>query len=34
MTLENALENAGLEGGIDFILQHHTDDEEEVISLL
>jgi DNA recombination protein RmuC len=29
MTLENALENAGLESGIDFILQHHTDDDDE-----
>jgi DNA recombination protein RmuC len=29
MTLENALENAGLESGIDFVLQHHTDDEDE-----
>jgi hypothetical protein len=29
MTLENALENAGLESGIDFVLQHHTDDDDE-----
>ncbi len=28
MTLENALENAGLEPGIDFILQHSTDAED------
>jgi DNA recombination protein RmuC len=28
MTLENALENAGLEGEIDFVLQHHTDGED------
>ena len=28
MTLENALENAGLEAEIDFVLQHYTDAEE------
>ncbi len=28
MTLENALENAGLEAEIDFILQHYTDAED------
>lgn len=28
MTLENALENAGLEGEVDFILQHYTDAED------
>jgi DNA recombination protein RmuC len=28
MTLENALENAGLEAEIDFILQHYTDGED------
>jgi DNA recombination protein RmuC len=28
MTLENALENAGLEPGIDFVLQHETDAED------
>lgn len=28
MTLENALENAGLEEGIDFVLQHSTDAED------
>lgn len=28
MVLENALENAGLQAGIDFVLQHHTDGEE------
>jgi DNA recombination protein RmuC len=28
MTLENALENAGLESGIDFIVQHSTDAED------
>src|SRR6202030_943469 len=28
MTLENALENAGLEGEIDFVLQHTTDEED------
>ena len=28
MTLENALENAGLEPEIDFILQHYTDTED------
>jgi len=28
MTLENALENAGLEPEIDFILQHYTDAED------
>jgi DNA recombination protein RmuC len=28
MTLENALENAGLESGVDFILQHSTDAED------
>src|SRR6185437_6359377 len=27
-TLENALENAGLRGGIDFVLQHSTDGED------
>jgi DNA recombination protein RmuC len=29
MTLENALENAGLREGIDFVLQHSTDDAED-----
>ena len=29
MTLENALENAGLEADIDFILQHYTDAEND-----
>jgi DNA recombination protein RmuC len=29
MTLENALENAGLEGEIDFTLQHYTDAEND-----
>jgi len=28
MTLENALETAGLEGEIDYVLQHYTDDED------
>jgi DNA recombination protein RmuC len=28
MTLENALENAGLETEVDFILQHYTDEED------
>lgn len=28
MTLENALENAGLEAEIDFVLQHYTDEED------
>jgi DNA recombination protein RmuC len=28
MTLENALEAAGLEGEIDYVLQHYTDDED------
>src|SRR5262249_18686717 len=28
MTLENALENAGLEPDIDFVLQHYTDGED------
>ena len=28
MTLENALENAGLEPKIDFVLQHYTDSED------
>jgi DNA recombination protein RmuC len=28
MTLENALENAGLEAEIDFVLQHYTDGED------
>jgi DNA recombination protein RmuC len=28
MTLENALENAGLEPEIDFVLQHYTDEED------
>ena len=32
MTLENALENAGLEAEIDFILQHYTDAEDGVVS--
>jgi len=31
MTLENALENAGLEGEIDFTLQHYTDAENDRI---
>ncbi len=29
MTLENALESAGLEAEIDFVLQHYTDDDED-----
>jgi DNA recombination protein RmuC len=29
MTLQNALENAGLEPEIDFVLQHNTDDDDE-----